>query len=70
MEILILQLRHSTASKMLIPVFHVEGGIRTHCLDMPEEQNRIIADHLSSMIFVNCGQSKRSSKEGLGIDRF
>ena len=41
-----------TANKMLIPAFHVEGGIRTHCLDTPEEQNRLITDHLSSMIFV------------------
>ncbi len=56
-----------TASKMLIPVFHVEGGIRTHCLDMPEEQNRIIADHLSSMIFVSTVDNlKEANKEGLG----
>ncbi len=56
-----------TASKMLIPVFHVEGGIRTHCLDMPEEQNRIIADHLSSMIFVSTLDNlKEANKEGLG----
>lgn len=56
-----------TASKMLIPVFHVEGGIRTHCLDMPEEQNRIIADHLSSMIFVSTIDNLREAeREGLG----
>lgn len=56
-----------TASKMLIPVFHVEGGIRTHCLDMPEEQNRIIADHLSSMVFVSTVDNLREArKEGLG----
>jgi len=55
-----------TASKMLIPVFHVEGGIRTHCFDMPEEQNRIIADHLSSMIFVSTLDNlKEAEKEGL-----
>lgn len=56
-----------TASKMLIPVFHVEGGIRTHCLDMPEEQNRIIADHLSSMVFVSTVDNLREAeREGLG----
>ena len=56
-----------TASKMLIPVFHVEGGIRTHCLDMPEEQNRLIADHLSSMVFVSTVDNLREAeREGLG----
>ena len=60
-----------TASKMLIPVFHVEGGIRTHCLDMPEEQNRIIADHLSSMIFVSTVDNlKEAAREGLGDRSF
>ena len=56
-----------TASKMLIPVFHVEGGIRTHCFDMPEEQNRLITDHLSSLIFVSTKDNLREAvKEGLG----
>ena len=41
-----------TASKLNIPVFHVEGGVRTGFFDMPEEQNRIVSDHLSSLIFV------------------
>jgi UDP-GlcNAc3NAcA epimerase len=55
-----------TASKMLIPVFHVEGGIRTHCFDMPEEQNRIISDHLSSLIFLSTKENyNEARKEGL-----
>lgn len=55
------------ASKLLIPVFHVEGGIRTHCLDMPEEQNRIVTDHLSSLIFVSTADNlAEAEKEGLG----
>lgn len=54
------------ASKLLIPVFHVEGGIRTHCLDMPEEQNRIVTDHLSSLIFVSTTDNMADiTKEGL-----
>lgn len=56
-----------TASKLLIPVFHVEGGIRTKCMDMPEEQNRIVSDHLSSLIFVSTEDNLLEAKnEGLG----
>lgn len=39
------------ASKLHLPIFHVEGGIRTHDMKMPEEINRIITDHVSTLIF-------------------
>lgn len=39
------------ASKLHIPLVHVEGGVRTHSRTNPEEQNRIVTDHLSSVIF-------------------
>jgi UDP-N-acetylglucosamine 2-epimerase len=38
------------ASKLNIPVAHIEAGIREHKRDMPEEQNRILTDHLSSLL--------------------
>ncbi len=55
------------AVKLHIPVIHVEAGNRIGSLDNPEEVNRIVTDHCSTLLFSATDDAqKKLIQEGLG----
>ena len=41
-----------TAAKLYLPVIHIESGLRSFNRKMPEEINRLITDHISTICFA------------------
>lgn len=54
------------AAKLHIPIAHVEAGLRSYNRQMPEEVNRVLTDHVSSLMFCPSDRAvKNLALEGL-----
>ncbi len=55
-----------TATKLEVPVAHVEAGLRSFDRRMPEEINRIVTDSISELLFTTCEEANRNlEREGI-----
>ena len=59
------------AARLGIEVGHVESGLRSFDRTMPEEVNRIVADHLAQLLFLHSAEAEDNLRaEGVGDDGF
>jgi UDP-N-acetylglucosamine 2-epimerase (non-hydrolysing) len=53
-------------AKLLIPVGHVEAGLRSHDRTMPEEINRLLTDQIADLLFTpSCDGDENLLREGI-----
>lgn len=58
------------AQKLLVPVAHVEGGIRSGDWSMPEEINRLVTDAITDLFFTTSADANANLRRaGVGEER-
>jgi UDP-N-acetylglucosamine 2-epimerase (non-hydrolysing) len=59
------------AARLGIAVGHIESGLRSFDRTMPEEVNRVVADHLSELLFLHSPEAEDNLRaEGVPGERF
>lgn len=59
-----------TSAKLLIPVAHVEAGLRSFDRRMPEEINRLLTDQIASLLFTPSQDGNENlRREGIACDK-
>ena len=54
------------ATKLQVPVAHVEAGLRSFDWSMPEEVNRVLTDRLATLLFTTSPEAESNlNKEGI-----
>lgn len=59
------------AERLGLPIGHVESGLRSFDRTMPEEINRVVADHLSDLLFLHSPEAEDNLRaEGVPEERY
>jgi UDP-N-acetylglucosamine 2-epimerase (non-hydrolysing) len=58
------------AAKLLVPIGHIEAGLRSFDRSMPEEVNRVVTDQLSHALFIHSPEAwENLRREGCAAER-